>query len=159
MTKEEKEELIRQKENLKLLFELSKFLPTADMQADFELFKNMTPKERAMFQEKRAQKIEAMPGDEKMIFTEATEKGLKAIKSELQDVKLAVELGDVANALSLSYIAKEYFGKSKTWLYQRLNGNKVNGKPARFTEDERKRFAAALLDLSKRINETALKFV
>ena len=147
MTKEEKEELIRQKENLKLLFELSKFLPTADMQADFELFKNMTPKERAMFQEKRAQKIEAMPGDEKMI------------KSELQDVKLALELGDVANALSLSYIAKEYFGKSKTWLYQRLNGNKVNGKPARFTEDERKRFAAALLDLSKRINETALKFV
>ena len=77
----------------------------------------------------------------------------------LQDVKLALELGDVANALSLSYIAKEYFGKSKTWLYQRLNGNKVNGKPARFTEDERKRFAAALLDLSKRINETALKFV
>ena len=59
MTKEEKEELIRQKENLKLLFELSKFLPTADMQADFELFKNMTPEERAMFQEKRAQKIEA----------------------------------------------------------------------------------------------------
>jgi len=139
--------------------DLSKFLPTADMQADFELFKNMTPKERAMFQEKRAQNIEAMPGDEKMIFTEATEKGLKAIKSELQDVKLALELGDVANALSLSYIAKEYFGKSKTWLYQRLNGNKVNGKPARFTEDERKRFAAALLDLSKRINETALKFV
>ena len=79
--------------------DLSKFLPTADMQADFELFKNMTPKERAMFQEKRAQKIEAMPGDEKMIFTEATEKGLKAIKSELQDVKLALGLGDVANAL------------------------------------------------------------
>lgn len=101
MTKEEKEELIRQKENLKLFMEdLSKFLPTADMQADFELFKNMTPEERAMFQEKRAQKIEAMPGDEKKIFTEATEKGLKAIKSELQDVKLALELGDVANALS-----------------------------------------------------------
>ena len=37
MTKEEKEELIRQKENLKLLFELSKFLPTADMQADLSL--------------------------------------------------------------------------------------------------------------------------
>lgn len=31
--------------------DLSKFLPTADMQADFELFKNMTPEERAMFQE------------------------------------------------------------------------------------------------------------
>ena len=76
----------------------------------------------------------------------------------MQDVKLALELGDVANAISLSYIAKAYFGKSKNWLYQRLNGNKVNGKPAQFTEEDRTSFAEALLDLSKRINETALKF-
>ena len=114
--------------------DLSKFLPTADMQADFEKFQSLSPEERHMFQEDRD------------------------LKNELQDVKLALELGDIANAISLSYIAKAYFGKSKNWLYQRLNGNKVNGKPAQFTEEERKRFAEALLDLSKRINETALKF-
>ncbi|WP_418839746.1 DUF5053 domain-containing protein, partial [Phocaeicola sp.] len=91
-------------------------------------------------------------------FIKATHQGLVAIKDELQDIKLTLELGDVANALSLSYIAKTYFGKSKNWLYQRLNGYKVNGKPAQFTEEERKRFAEALLDLSRRINETALKF-
>lgn len=138
--------------------DVSKFLPTTDMQADFEKFKRMSPEERTAFQEERAQQVEAMSGDDRTAFIENTHKGLGAIKDELQDVKLALELGDVANAISLSYIAKAYFGRSKNWLYQRLNGNKVNGKPAQFTEEERKRFAEALLDLSRRINETALKF-
>lgn len=66
------------------------------MVADFELFKNMTPEERVTFQEERAQKIEAMSADEKKTFTEATEKGLKVIKSELQEVKLALDLENVA---------------------------------------------------------------
>ena len=138
--------------------DLSKYLPTDDMMSDFEKFKSMTPEERIKFQEGRARKIEAMTVNEKQIFAEDTKKGLDNIKNELQEMKLALELGDVANAISLSYIAKAYFGKSKTWLYQRLNGNKVNGKPAQFTEEERKRFGEALRDLSRRINETALKF-
>lgn len=66
------------------------------MVADFELFKNMTPEERVTFQEERAQKIEAMSADEKKTFIEATEKGLKVIKSELQEVKLALDLENVA---------------------------------------------------------------
>lgn len=138
---------------------LSKYLPTAEMLEDFKKFKSMTPEERTVFQEERARKIEAMPAEDRKTFTDATKEGLDAVKSDLQDVKLALELGDIANALSLSYIAKVYFGKSKTWLYQRLNRNKVNGKPAQFTDEERKRFAEALQDLSRRINETALKFV
>lgn len=138
--------------------DLSKFLPTEDMQADFEKFKSMSPEERVAFQEERARRMDSMSEDERKVFADSTREVLRAIKDELQDVKLALELGDVANAISLSYIAKAYFGKSKNWLYQRLNGNKVNGKPAQFTEEERKRFAEALLDLSKRINETALKF-
>ena len=36
--------------------DLSKFLPTADMQADFEKFQSLSPEERAMFQEERARK-------------------------------------------------------------------------------------------------------
>lgn len=138
--------------------DLSKFLPTDDMQADFEKFKRMSPEERVVFQEERARKVEAMPKAEQAAFVKATQQAVGVIKNELEDIKLTLELGDVANALSLSYIAKAYFGKSRNWLYQRLNGNKVNGKPAQFTEEERKRFADALLDLSRRINETALKF-
>lgn len=138
--------------------DLSNYLPTHDMLADFEKFKTMSPEERVAFQEERALKIEAMLASEKQTFVDATKKGMDAIKGDLQDIKLALELGDVANAISLSYIAKAYFGKSKTWLYQRLNGNRVNGKPAQFTEEERLRFVEALQDLSRRINETALKF-
>lgn len=138
--------------------DISRFLPTADMQAEFEKYKKMSDEERTAFQEERALKVEAMSEDDKAAFVKNTHRGLGAIREELLNVKLALELGDVANAISLSYIAKTYFGKSKNWLYQRLNGNIVNGKPARFTEEERKRFAEALLDLSRRINETALKF-
>jgi hypothetical protein len=71
---------------------------------------------------------------------------------------MQLDLEDVANAISLSYIAKTYFGKSKAWLYQRLKGYNVNGKPARFTDEERKRFIDALHDLSHRIEDTVLKF-
>ena len=35
-------------------------------------------------------------------------------------------------------------------LYQRLNGNLVNGKPARFTPDELQTFNNALQDISKK---------
>lgn len=138
--------------------DLSKYLPTGDMLADFEKFKGMSSEERIAFQEERARRVESMSDNERHIFIDTTKKGLGAIKSDLQDIKLAFELGDVANAISLSYIAKNYFGKSKNWLYQRLNGNKVNGKPAQFTEEERAQFAEALRDLSRRINEAALKF-
>lgn len=52
---------------------------------------------------------------------------------------------------SLSYIAKNYFGKSKQWLNNKINGCIVNGKPSKFTEDEKKRLNHALNDLSKKL--------
>lgn len=137
---------------------ITKFLPTEEMRSDFERFKQMTPAEREQFQEERAKKIETMTASEKETFFAATRKGLLATKETLQEMNLALELGDVAKAISLSYIAKTYFGKSKAWLYQRLNAHTVNGKPAQFTEEERKRFAEALHDLSRRIEDAAVKF-
>lgn len=138
---------------------VTNYLPTHEMMADFEKYKNMSSEERLCFQESRARRIEAMTEEEKAAFKNSTRQALVAVKEELEDINLTLDLGDVAQALSLSYIAKAYFGKSKAWLYQRLNGHKVNGKPARFTEEERKRFAEALLDLSQQIEITALKFI
>ena len=60
-------------------------------------------------------------------------------------------LGEISDALSLSYIAKQYFGKNKSWLYQRLNNATVNGKPVSFTQDELKTLADSLCDLSNRL--------
>ena len=128
------------------------------MQADFEEFKKMSPEERKQFREERNQRYDKMSAEEKKVLRNQTKQGLIAMGERLDDINLRLELGDVANAVSLSYIAKNYFGKSKAWLYQKLNGHKVNGKPAQFTDEEKKRFAEALHDLSQRIEETALKF-
>lgn len=69
------------------------------------------------------------------------------------DVQPRTLLGDVADAVSLSYIAKEYFGKDRSWLYQRINGSTVNGKPAAFTQNELTVLAGSLKDLSQRLSE------
>ena len=71
-------------------------LPTKEMQVDFERFK------------------------------EPSEAGLKATVNACNDYIERVEeailrdkLGELPEAISFSYIAKKYFGKSRNWLYQR----------------------------------------
>lgn len=44
-----------------------------------------------------------------------------------------------------------YFGKSQSWLMQRINGNKVNGKEAHFSADEAKQLEAALHDIGNKL--------
>lgn len=61
------------------------------------------------------------------------------------------QLKEILPVISLSFIAKEYFGKTKEWLYQRINGNVVNGKPARFTEEEKNTLNFALKDIADRL--------
>ncbi len=59
----------------------------------------------------------------------------------------------VLPAISLSYIAKTYFNKSRSWLTQRINGNMVNGTQAKFTQDELHTLDFALKDLSTKLAE------
>ena len=61
-------------------------------------------------------------------------------------------MDDVLGALSLSYIAKNYFDRDKSWLYQRMNNSVVNGKPVAFTNSELKILADALGDLGQRLS-------
>lgn len=82
--------------------------------------------------------------------------GVKVNNEELDSRRIREKLGTVPEAISMSYIAKTYFGKTKTWLYQRLNGNKVNGKEARFTEEEARQLQAALHDLGQRLSSIIL---
>ncbi len=69
----------------------------------------------------------------------------------IEESAIKLQLQEVAEIVSLSYLAKKYFNKSRSWLYQRLNGNLVNGKPARFTQEELQTFNNALQDISKKI--------
>jgi hypothetical protein len=82
------------------------------------------------------------------------EKGDRMMETEVMEIRK--QLGDVPEILSMSYIADHYFGKSRTWLYQRINGNKVNGKPAYFTRAERKQLQDALHDVGQKLSAITL---
>lgn len=76
-------------------------------------------------------------------------KGDRMMEEEMTDVRQ--RLGDAPELLNMSYIATHYFGKSRTWLYQRINGNIVNGKPVFFTKAERKQLQEALHDMGNKL--------
>lgn len=84
--------------------------------------------------------------------------GLDKVVKDGEELVVRTKLGDVPEAISFSYIAKRYFGKSRAWLMQKVNGNLVNGKQASFTPEERKQFREALQDISKKLNSAALSF-
>lgn len=75
----------------------------------------------------------------------------------LKEINIAQEIEEISKYISLSRIAKDYFGKSKEWLYQRIKGYNVNGKPAQFTESERMKLSQVLADLSRKIQETSIR--
>ena len=64
------------------------------------------------------------------------------------------ELQRIGNVVSFASIAKDYFGKSKFWIHQRINGYLVNGKPACFTNEQIVRMAEALEDIAKQMQES-----
>ena len=99
-------------------------------------------------EEKKAVQKEFMKGlDEKL------EEADKLIKK----IDIALEISEISRYISLSKIASDYFGKSKEWLYQRVKGYNINGKPAMFTDEERQKFSIALQNISRMAYETSLR--
>lgn len=137
--------------------DLSKYLPSPEMQVEFEEFKKLkTPEEKEAFKKARQDRFEAKTESGKEEYLQKSEEGLRATIDRAEEVLLIAQFGELAGALSLSFIARKYFDRSKEWLYQRLKGYKVNGKPAQFTPEERQRLADALLDISKQAKDIAL---
>ncbi len=64
------------------------------------------------------------------------------------------QLREVLPAVSMAFVAKTYFGKSRQWLYQRINGARVNGKPARLNAAECKVLENALHDIASKLAAT-----
>ena len=89
-------------------------------------------------------------------WAEAMSQSLKETRIEAEKIVLRQQLESILPVLSLSYISENYFGKTKSWFYQRLNENLVNGKPAKFTEEEIKTLNFALQDISKKIGSVSI---
>jgi len=90
-------------------------------------------------------------------FMEGLDEQLKKADELIKKIDIALEIDEISKYISLSKIAKNYFGKSKEWLYQRIKGYNVNGKSAQFTPEERKKLSMALEDISRMAHETSLK--
>lgn len=114
-----------------------------------EYSKATDPHKKAEFKTKIQQLIKSQTPEEAMA-------SVQAVDNRISELKAIVELGDIADMASMSYIAKNYFNKSRSWLYQRLNGNTVHGKPAQFTDEERQTLAKALDDMSRKLKEKSL---
>lgn len=69
----------------------------------------------------------------------------------VQEQRMAERLGEITDMVSMAYIAKTYFKKSRSWLAHKLNGNIVNGKPSQFTEEELKTLRYALNDMASKL--------
>ena len=80
----------------------------------------------------------------------------KKIDSFIEE-SVKIQLSKVSQIISLSYIAQRYFNKSRNWLYQKINGSTVNGKPTKFTQEEIAILNFALKDISKEIGSTFIK--
>lgn len=69
------------------------------------------------------------------------------------------KLSDVLMVLNWSNISKDYFGRTRAWLYQKMSGTDVNGngRPFDFSEEERAKLKESLLDIARRVTEAAEK--
>ncbi len=100
--------------------------------------------------------MRALAAQDADAFSEAMLAAAQETTKKAQALSVKQKMKDVIPAVSLVYIAKTYFNKSDAWLYQRINGNEVNGKPASFTDNELKTMRFALQDLSQRLAAVSL---
>ena len=74
-------------------------------------------------------------------------------RAMVADVKK--QLAEIYMKITWREIATDYFGKSPSWLYHKLDGIDGNGGRGGFTEDELVTLKGALIDLSRKIQSAA----
>ena len=131
-----------------LMLELSKSNGSDDVDAIIKRYNvangNLSEEEKEFYGSNVAADIEKI--------LKVVDDDLEALKAE----KIRSAMGELGKAISFSYIAKHYFGKSQSWLTQRLNGSKVNGKTARFNKSELIQLQNAIHDLGRKLSAIVL---
>ena len=73
----------------------------------------------------------------------------------LRKMSVSTQLSDIRLDITWSKIARRYFDKSASWLYNKMNGIDGNGGEGDFTYSERMQLRNALYDFSERIRKAA----
>lgn len=111
-----------------------------------------TEAERREHDKKFEALMKSVPADQRRLagqFLREVMAERRSPKSQKINKNFKKELEDIQNIVSLSYIAKEYFGKDRTWLYKKINGT------IPFTEDEMKILSMALKSIGNKFLDTS----
>lgn len=98
--------------------------------------------------------------EEKEAIRKHLDKALDTIANNVEEIdrRLTIreQMNEIIDLIPLSYIAKNYFGKSRSWLYQRINGYKIRGQVYTLNERELETFNRALKDIGNKIGSLSV---
>jgi hypothetical protein len=126
--------------------------PTMTTQEKFEQLKNreMNAGTESEYREIQVA-MEKLADADPEGFEQAVLASMRRTRQKAQNLRIKEQMEAVSEIISMSYIAKTYFNKTKSWLSQRINELNVNGKPASFTDEEIETLNYAFKDISKKI--------
>lgn len=125
-----------------------------------ELWKQSAEADRSSIDRQITELMDSMTDQEVEQLAVGLQNDFDNIHQEVAEIKeqltIRERLEPVLPYLSVSKLSKDYFNKSSSWFYQRLNGNKIHGKVCRFTDKELETLDMALKDISQRISSLQL---
>ena len=125
-----------------------------------ELWKQSAEADRSSIDRQITELMDSMTDQEVEQLAVGVQNDFDNIHQEVTDIKeqltIRERLEPVLPYLSVSKLSKDYFNKSSSWFYQRLNGNKIHGKVCRFTDKELETLDMALKDICRRISSLQL---
>jgi len=95
--------------------------------------------------------LEKLANSDTAGFESAVMASARQTLEDAKALKIKEKMAEISDIISMTYIAKTYFNKSKSWLSQRVNELAVNGKPVQFQPDEIDTLNYAFSDISKKI--------
>lgn len=127
-----------------------------------ELWKKASDMERNDIDCELSDLMDSMNETERESLFEGVSDDFKRMRQEVTDIRRTLsirqQMEPILPYISVSSLAKDYFGKSTSWFYQRLNGNIVHGKAATFTDKELNILKNALKDVASKLNKVTIVF-
>lgn len=90
-------------------------------------------------------------------MTDEYDRLIKESDELLAAVTIQQQLDRYREIIPMSYIARTYFGKSASWLLQRINGNAVRGKVYTLKADEVETLNRALHDIGNTLGSLTVQ--
>lgn len=127
-----------------------------------ELWKKASEVERSDIDRELSDLMDSMNETERESLFEGVSDDFKRMREEVTDIRRTLsirqQMEPILPYISVSSLAKDYFGKSTSWFYQRLNGNIIHGKAAAFTDKELNVLKDALQDVAFKLNKVTITF-